>query len=111
MCRNRRKKKELWQNQRLTATNLSSIVLASFSSAKNLITSSDPGKLIAAGKLASRMRRNSRPDEAPSFEVNLKDVYLGGLMDVSAEKLVATVENQVLWEILNLNPGAFTRMK
>ena len=89
-----------------TAMNLSSTVSASSSSAKNLITSSDPVKLMAAGKLASRTRRNSRPDDAPSSQVKLKDVYLGGLMDDSAEKPVATEENQVFWEF-----SAFTRMK
>ena len=81
-----------------TAMNLTSTVSTSSSSAKNQITSSDPRKLIAAGKLASRTRRNSRPDEAPSSQVKLKDVYLGGLMDDSAEKPVATVESRVLWE-------------
>ena len=30
--------------------------------------------------------------------MKLKDVYFGGLMDDSAEKFVATEENQVLWE-------------
>ena len=49
------------------------------SSAKHLITSSDPGKLMAAEKPASKTRRNSRPDEALSSQVKLKDVYLGGL--------------------------------
>ena len=81
-----------------TAMNLSSHVSTSSSSAKNLITSSDLGKLIAAGEPASQTRRNSRPDEAPSSQVKLKDVYLGGLMDDSAGKPVATEENQVLWE-------------
>ena len=74
-------------------------------------TSSDLEKLKAAVKPASRTRRNSRPYEAPSSQVKLKDVYLGGLMDDSAEKLVATEENQVVWEFLNLNPGAFMRMR
>ena len=96
---------------RPTVVNLSSTIQASSSSAKNLITSSDPEKLIAAGKPASRTRRNSRPYEAPSSQVKLKEVYLGGLMDDSAVKLVATEENQVFWEFLNLNPGAFMRMK
>ena len=81
-----------------TAMNLTSTVSTSSSSAKNLITSSVPRKLIAAKKLASRTRRNSRPDEAPSSQVKLKDVYLGGLMDDSAEKPVATEESRVLWE-------------
>ena len=71
---------------RPTVMNLSSTIQANFSSAKNLITSSDPEKLIAAGKPASRTRRNSRPYEAPSSQVKLKDVYLGGLMDDSAVK-------------------------
>ena len=63
---------------KLTAVNLSSTDPASSSSAKNLITSSDPGKLIAAGKPASRTRGNSRPDEAPSSQVKLKGVHIGG---------------------------------
>ena len=61
---------------RHTAMNLSSTFPASSSSSKNLITSSDPVKL-KARKPASR--RNSRPDEAPSSQVKLKDVYLGGV--------------------------------
>ena len=83
---------------RLAAMKLSSTVPASSSSAKNLITSSDPGKLIAARKPASKTRRNSRLDEAPSSQVKLKDVYFGRLMDDSAGKPVATEKNQVLWE-------------
>ena len=83
---------------RPSAMSLSSTVPASSLSAKNLITSSDPGKLIAAGKPASRTRRNSKSDEAPSSQVKLKDVYLGGLMDDSAGKHVTTEENQVIWE-------------
>ena len=96
---------------RPTVMNLSSTIQASSSSAKNLIKSSDPEKLIAAVKPASRTRRNSRPYEAPSSQVKLKDVYLGGLMDDSAGKFVAAEEKQALWEFLNLNPGAFMRMK
>ena len=86
---------------RPTAANLSSHVPASSSSAKNLITSSDPEKLKAAGKQASRTRS----------QVKLKDVYLDGLMDESAGKSVATEENQVLWEFSDPNPGSFMRMK
>ena len=47
---------------------------------------------------ASRTRKKLRPDEAPSSQMKLKDVYLGGLMDDSVGKPVATEENQVLWE-------------
>ena len=84
---------------RPTAMNLSSSVPASYSSAKNPIRSSDRVKLMAGGKLASRTRRrNSKPNEASSSQVKLKDENLGGLMDESVEKLVATEENQVLWE-------------
>ena len=43
---------------RLTAMNLFSSVPASSSSAKNLITSPDPVKLIAAVKLATRTEKN-----------------------------------------------------
>ena len=88
--------------------NLSSSLPASSSSAKNLITSSDPGKLLAAEKPASSTKGNSKPNEAPSSQVKLQDVYLGRLMDESAEKPVATDENQVL---RNLKPGAFMKMK
>ena len=86
--------------------NLSSTVPTSSSSAKSLLPSSDPVKLIAAVKAASRTRRNSRPDEAPSSQVKVKDVYLGGLMDDSAEKLVATEENQVFLEFSDSESGS-----
>ena len=89
---------DLRQTQKINKFSKESQDLIASSSAKNLITSSDPGKLIAAGKPASRKRRNSRPDEAPSSQVKLKDENLGGLMDDSAEKPVATEENQVLWK-------------
>ena len=69
------------------------------SSAKKLITSKSPGILMATGKLERRMRGNSESDAAPSSQVQLKDAYFGGLMDDSAVKLVATEENQVLWEV------------
>ena len=75
-----------------TAMNLSSHVPTSSSPAKSPITSSDLGKLIATGKPASRTRRNSRPDEAPSSQVRLKDEHLGRMMDDSAGKHVATKE-------------------
>ena len=48
---------------RPTAMNLSSTVPASSSSSKNLITSSDLVKIIAAGKPASMTRRNSKPEK------------------------------------------------
>ena len=81
-----------------TAMNPFSTVPESSSSAKNLTTSSDPGKIMAAGKPASRTRRNSRLDEAPRSQVKLKDAFLGGLMDESSGILVATEDKQVLWE-------------
>ena len=80
-----KKEERIVAKSRLTAMNLSLSVAASSSSAKNPITSSNPGKLMAAGKTASRTRRNSKPDEAPSSQVKLKDVYLGGLMGESGE--------------------------
>ena len=43
--------------------------------------------------------KNSKPDEVSCSQEKLKDVHLGGLMDESAMKSVATEENQVLWEI------------
>ena len=45
--------------------------------------------LTATGKLESRMRRNSKSDAASSSQVKLQDAYLGGLMDIATEKLVA----------------------
>ena len=92
-----KKEERIVAKSRPRAMNLSSSVPASSSSAKKPIISSNPEKLMAAGKTASRTRRNSKPDEAPSSQVKLKDVYLGGLMDESAGKLVATEETQVLW--------------
>ena len=80
-----KKEERIVAKSRPTAMNLSSSVPASSSSAKNPITSSNPGKLMAAGRTASRTRRNSKPDEAPSSQVKLKDVYLSGLMDESGE--------------------------
>ena len=85
-------------NSQSTAVNLSSTVPASSSSAQDPDASRGPGELIASGKSESRVRRNSRPDEAPSSQVKLKDENLGWLMDDSARKPVAKEENQVLWE-------------
>ena len=82
----------------LAAMNLSSTVPASSSSAKNMITSSDAEKLMAAGQPASRTRRNLKSDAASSSQVRLQDTYLGGLLDKVAGKPVATDEHQVLWE-------------
>ena len=93
-----KKEERIVAESRPTAMNLSSTVPASSSSAKNPITSSDPEKLMTPGKSASRTRRNSKLDEAPSSQVQLKDVYLGGLMDETAGKLVVTEDNEVLWE-------------
>ena len=59
---------------------------------------------------ASRTRRNSRLDEAPSSQVKMKDVYFGGLMDESAGELVATERIRYYGNFL-LNPGAFMKMK
>ena len=83
---------------RPTAMNLSSIVPASSSSAKNLITSSDPVKLTAAGKPECRMRRNSKSDVASSFQARLEDAYLGGLMVEVPERPSATHKSQELWK-------------
>ena len=75
--------------------NLSSSVPASSSSAKSPIASTSLGILMAP---ESRMRGNSESDAASSSQARLQDVYLGGLMDESAEKPVATEENQVICE-------------
>ena len=74
------------------AMNLSSQVPTSSSSAKSPIASKSPGILIATGKPESRMRRNSKSDAASSSQVRLQDAYLGGLMDTSTVKPVATKE-------------------
>ena len=66
---------------RPTAMILSSTVPASSSSAKNPIASKRPEKLTASGKYESKVRRNSKPDAASSSQVELKDVYFGGLME------------------------------
>ena len=73
-----------------TATNLSSHVPTSSSSANSPIASESLGILMATGKPESRMRRNSRSDAASSSQVRLQDAYLGGLMDTATEKPVAT---------------------
>ena len=75
-----------------TATNLSSHVPASSSSAKSPIAFKSPGILIATVKLESRIRRNSKFDSTSSSQVRLQDAYLGGLMDKATVKLVATKE-------------------
>ena len=77
--------------------NLSATVPASSSSTKNLTTSSDPEKLTAAGKPASKTRRNSRLDEAPNSPVKLNDVYFGGWM-TARRNLSQQRRNQVLCE-------------
>ena len=86
------------EKSRRTAMNLASTVSASSSSVKCPIASKSRGKLTASGKSESRMRRNSKPDAASNSQVKLQDAYLGGLLDRVAGKLVATEENQVLWE-------------
>ena len=83
---------------RPTAMNLSSIVPASSSSAKNLITSSDPLKRLATVKPESRMTRNSKSDAASSSQARLEDAYLGGLMVEVAERPTATHKSQDLGE-------------
>ena len=67
-----KKEERIVAKSRPTAMNLSSSVPASSSSAKKPITSSNPGETHAAGKTASRTRRNSKPDEAPSSQVKLE---------------------------------------
>ena len=74
------------------ATNLSSHVPTSSSSAKNPIAAKSPGILTATGKPDSSMRRNSKSDAASSSQVRLQDAHLGGLMDTATGKLVATME-------------------
>ena len=73
-----------------TAMNLSFHVPTSSSSAKSPIASKSPVILTATGKPESRMRRNSKSDAASNSQVQLQDVYLGGLM--ATGKPVATKE-------------------
>ena len=75
---------------RPTGMNLSSTVSASSSSAKDPIASKSPEKLLASGKPASRMRRNSKPAAASSSQVKLQDAYLDRLMDKATVNSVAT---------------------
>ena len=75
-----------------TATNLSSHVPTSSSSAKIPIASKSPAVLIATEKPESRMRRSAKSEAASSYQVKLQDAYLGLLMEKATEKLVATKE-------------------
>ena len=75
-----------------TATNLSSHVPTSSSSAKSLIASQSLGILTATEKPESRIRRNSKSDAASSSQARQQDAYLGGLVDTAKEKPVATKE-------------------
>ena len=75
-----------------TATNLSSHVPTSSSSAKSPIGSKGPGTPTATGETGSRMRGNSESDAALSSQVRLKDAYLAELMDTATERPVATKE-------------------
>ena len=79
----------MWQN---TATNLSSHVTTSSSSAKSSIASKSPGILVAQEKPESRMRGNSESDAASSSQARLQDAHLGGLMDAATGETVATKE-------------------
>ena len=80
-----------------TATNLSSHVPTSSSSAKSLIAPKSPGILVATGKLVRRMRRNSKSDAASSSQERLQDAHLG--------RLIATKGNQGMRTLPNLELG------
>ena len=80
------------------AINLSSIVSASSSSAKDPIASTGPTNLTASWKPDVRGRRNSKPYVTSSSQVRLQDAYLDGLMERVAGKPAATDESQELWE-------------
>ena len=73
-----------------TATNLSSHVPTSSSSAKNPIAPNSPDILTATEKLVSKMRGNSESDAASSSHARLQDAHLGRVMDKARAKLVAT---------------------
>ena len=82
------------EKSKSTAKNLSSHVPTSSSSAKSPIASKSPGIPTASGKPDSRMRRNSKSDEASSSQARLQDAYLGRLMDRVAGKPAATDQSQ-----------------
>ena len=92
-----------------TATNLSSTVPTSSSSAKSLIASKSPGMLIATGKPESRTRRNSESDAASSSQARLEDAYLGGLMDTATGKLAATKEESGDVDLSGSETGSWRR--
>ena len=81
------------------AMNLSSHVPTSSSPTKSLIASKSPVILTATEKPESKMRRNSKSDAASSCQARLEDAYLGGLMDIATEKLVASEEESGIWTI------------
>ena len=99
---NRRRNKCGKIESKSTATNLSSHVPTSSSSAKSLIASKSPGILIATEKPESSMRRNSKSDAASSSQARLQGAYIGGLMDTATGKTVTTNRNQEMWTFPNL---------
>ena len=60
--------------------------------AKSPTASKGPEILIASGKPDSRMRINSTSDAASSSQVRLQDACVGGSMDTTTGKPVATKE-------------------
>ena len=88
------------------AMHLSSHVPTSSSSAKDPIASKSPEKIIASGKLESRMRRNSKSDAASSSQARLQDANFGGLMDTAkVKKLSLQKRNKGMWTFPNLKLG------
>ena len=75
-----------------TATNLSSYVPTSSSSAKKSGCIKKSRDTHGSGETESRMRRNSKSDAASSSQARLKDAYPGGLMDTATGKPVGTKE-------------------
>ena len=89
-----------------TATNLSSHVPTSSSSAMSPIASKSPGILTATGKPESRMRRNSKSDAVSSSQARLQDACLGGLMDTATGKQSLQKRNQLMWTFFESETGS-----
>ena len=66
---------------RLAALNLSSSIATSSSTASRPIVSESPGMPIASGKPDSRMRTTNSFEAVWTSQVQLKDAYLGGIME------------------------------
>ena len=87
------------EKSKSTATNLSSHVPTSSSSAKSLIASKSPGILIATEKPQSRMRRNSKSDASARW------IPWRGWWTQPRGNLSLQQKNQEMWTFPNLKLG------